>query len=339
MDKPDDLMGEMFGIPSTPPPSVDADIDALMNSVVGRNGEIVEFPTTVETRARVKANKAADKVASLSGDLAVELEANEKERVIIDPRTVPVRFSRLKQMAASALHYWSAVQDDRPDTIAMRFGRGVHALVLKQPVIRWTKTRQGKAWDAFKAQHADKEILSTKEWDRAHGIFEAIKRHPLANEALFGGEAVLEEQIEWQFMGRACTSRPDSRCGVEQLVDLKTTKCAEPRKFERDAMWRGYHGQMDFYRHAIRDRYGSFPRESLVVAVEPVRPFAITVLRLTPNALQHGEKIWRGWFERLMTCEAANAWPAYTDALADLDVADADDVSLVIDGEEFSFED
>lgn len=318
----------------------DADIDALMNSVVGNNGEIVPFPATIEARARVKKIKATAAVEELSGELAAEIEANTTPPPVIDPRTIPVRFSRLRQMAASALHYWSAVQDDRPDTIAMRFGRGVHALVLGTPVIRWTgKTRQGKAWEAFKAKHADKEILSTKEWDRAHGLYEAIKRHPLANDAIFAGEAVLEEQIEWQFMGRACTSRPDSRYGVERLVDLKTTRCAEPRKFERDAMWRGYHGQMDFYRHAIRDRFGAFPRESLVVAVEPIKPFAITVMRLTPNALQHGEKVWRGWFESLLVCEAANVWPAYTDALADLDVVGTDDVNLVIDGEEFSFED
>lgn len=315
--------------------SDDADIDALMTNVVGRTGEIVEFPASVEARSRLKANK----VAALSGALAVELAGNQ-ERVEIDPRTVPVRFSRLKHMSSSPLHYWSAVQDDRPDTIAMRFGRGVHALVLGTPVIRWTgKMRNGKAWDAFKALHADKEILSSKEWDRAHGLYEAIKRHEIASDTLFGGEVVLEEQIEWQFMGRACTSRPDSRRGVDRLVDLKTTRCAEPRKFERDAMWRGYHGQMDFYRHAIRDRFGAFPAESLVVAVEPVKPFAITVMRLTPNALQHGEKIWRGWFERLLACESANAWPAYTDALLDLDVSDGEDVSLVIDGEEFSFDD
>lgn len=324
----------------------DADIDALLGAVVGQNGQVAEFPVVpiVPIRAaskRVKASASqAEVVEDLSGELAEQLVANEAERVVVDPRTVPVRFSRLRHMSASALHYWQAVQDDRPDTIAMRFGRGVHALVLGTPVIRWSgKTRSGKAWEAFKAMHADKEILSTKEWDRAHGIYEAIKRHPLACDALFAGEAVLEEQIEWQFMGRACTSRPDSRAGTDRLVDLKTTRCAEPRKFERDAMFRGYHGQMDFYRHAIRERYGAFPKESLVVAVEPVKPFAITVMRLTPSALQNGEKIWRSWFESLMVCEAANVWPAYTDALVDLDVTDGDDVKLVIDGEEFSFED
>ncbi len=300
---PDPAAPEFVNDPVVPP-SADADIDALMNSVVGRSGEIVEFPTTVETRARVKANRAVDKVASLSSDLADELAANEKERVVIDPRTVPARFSRLKHFSASPLHYWQAVQDDKDDTIAMRFGRGVHALVLGTPVIRFPgKTRQGKMWEAFKERHADKEILSGKEWDRANGMVDAIRRHSLANEALFAG-TTLEETIEWEFNGKACTSRPDARCGTDRNVDLKTTKCAEPRKFERDAMWRGYHAQFSYYGRAIKECFGAFPKESLCVAVESVKPFAITVLELTPGALVEGEKCWRLWFERVQQCEA-----------------------------------
>jgi hypothetical protein len=184
----------------------------------------------------------------------------------------------------------------------MRFGRGVHALVLGLPVIRWTgKTRQGRVWDAFKAKHADKEILNTKEWDRAHGIFESIMRHPIAREALFA-ETVLEETIEWEFMGRACTSRPDARRTTDRLVDLKTTKCAEPGKFSRDAIWRGYHAQFSFYGRAMKERFGAAPKESLCVAVETVKPFPVTVLALTPAALAEGEKCWRLWFEHADGC-------------------------------------
>jgi hypothetical protein len=229
-----------------------------------------EFPDTGERRpnpwrseARSFGQAPGGVIAELSGELAEQLAANEAARVVVDPRTVPVRFSRLKHMSASALHYWQSVQDNKDDTIAMRFGRGVHALVLGLPVKRWTgKTRHGKAWDAFKAKHADKEILNTKEWDRAHGIFEAIQRHPIANEALFGG-TVLEETIEWEFMGRASArAGPTLASRDERLVDLKTTKCAEPGKFERDAIWRGYHAQFSFYGRAMKERFGSASRRS-----------------------------------------------------------------------------
>jgi hypothetical protein len=325
----------------------DADIDALVGSVVGHNGQPAEFPAPPENvvpiRGGLKRGRAAkrpeDVIAELSGELAEHLAASEAERVIVDPAKVPLRFSRLRHMSASALHYWQSVQDNKDDTIAMRFGRGVHALVLGTPVVRWSgKTRHGKAWELFKALHADKEILSTKEWERAHGIYEAIKRHPIANDLIFGEGAVREETIEFELMGRKCTARPDVRFGTDVLVDLKTTRCAEPRKFERDAMFRGYHSQFSFYGRAMAEAFGAFPKRSLCVAVEPVKPFAITVLELTPGAIAEGEKAWRLWFEEAMVCEAAGVYPAYTQTIESLDVADTGDVKLVIDGEEFSYD-
>lgn len=324
----------------------DSDIDALLGSVVGNNGQPAEFPPApvVPIRpARVKRSKAepdTSKMEELSAELAEQLETNEKKRVIIDPRTVPARFSRLREMSKSALHYWSAVQDDREDTLAMRFGRGFHALALGQPVKRWTgKNRNSNDYKTYVKNNPGVEVLMPKEWDRAHGMFEAIQRHPIAHDVLFGEGTVLEETIEWEFLGKKCTSRPDARLGTERLVDLKTTRCAEPRKFERDAMWRGYHAQFSFYGRAIAERFGSFPKQSLCVAVETVKPYAITVLELTPDALSEGEKCWRLWFERLLVCEAANSWPAYTEVIERLDVAPNDDVPLIIDGEKFSFDD
>jgi hypothetical protein len=155
----------------------------------------------------------------------------------------------------------------------MRFGRGVHALVLGLPVIRWTgKTRQGKVWDAFKAKHADKEILNTKEWDRAHGIFDAISatRSRARRSSAAPSSRKRSSGSSWAARARAGPTL-DAEC--ERLVDLKTTKCAEPGKFSRDAIWRGYHAQFSFYGRAMKERFGAFPKESLCVAVETVKPF------------------------------------------------------------------
>src|SRR6185503_16210254 len=116
-------------------------------------------------------------------------------------------------------------------------------------------------------------------------------------------------------MGKKCTSRPDARLGTKRLVDLKTTRCAEPRKFERDAMFMGYHAQFSFYSKAVEAKFGSAPEECYYIAVENKAPYAVTVLQLTPGALLEGEKRWRLWFERLMQCEAANRWPAYSEAV------------------------
>lgn len=315
----------------------DSDIDALLGSVVGNNGQIVEFPKAPERAAkkRAKAARAVESVVAanvdaLSSELTEQLEAND-EKPEIDPRTVPVRFSNLKHMARSALHYWDAVQLDRQDTLAMRLGRGAHAMVLGMPVIKWVgKTRNGKVWDRFKALHADKEILNAKEWATAKGMADAIRKHPIAAPLLFEG-TVLEEQIEWQWLGRKCTSRPDCRRGTAMVADLKTTQCAEPGKFKRDAMYRGYNAQLAFYGLAVEHLTGVRPEELYVVAVESKRPFAVQVLVLDEEARTQGEKLCRLWFERLLVCEASNTWPAYSDAIATFSVPSDGDPDNAID--------
>lgn len=312
----------------------DADIDALMGSVVGNNGEIVEFPNAAERaskkRGSVPRALPADTIEA-TGELAAELERNDAPRAPIDPATVPVRFSNLRCMARSALHYWDAVQLGREDTLAMRLGRGAHAMVLGMPVIKWTgKTRQGKAWDRFKAEHADKEILNAKEWAQAEGIANAIRRHPIAAPLLFEG-TVLEQTIEWEWLGRKCSSRPDSRAAGRRVLDLKTTRCADPEKFRWDALRQGYHGQLAFYGLADAFITGKQPDDLYAVAVESKRPYPVTVIRLTDEDRVAGEKLCRIWFERLLVCEASDHWPAYTDAIVELGVPSDGDPNAAID--------
>jgi hypothetical protein len=238
-------------------------------------------------------------------------------------------------MSSSPAHYFQACQDDNEDTIAMRFGRGFHALCLGTPVHRWTgKNRSSHEYKRFVADNPDTEVMTTKEWDQAHRMFESIQRHATARELLFGKGATLEETIEWRFGARKCTSRPDSRRGTDVLVDLKSTVCAEPRKFNRDAAFRGYHAQFSFYARAIAERFGAFPSEAYCVAVEKKRPHVVTVMELPKEILDEGEKAWRLWFERLLVCETANHWPAYTDAIEKFELVDTDDLTLTIDGED-----
>jgi hypothetical protein len=275
-----------------------------------------------------------DAAFDLSEDLVDELAASS----IVDPRTVPVRFSRLKNIARSALHYWDSVQSDNDPTIAMRFGSGVHAMVLGEPFIVWPgKDRRAKGYKEFAVEHADKAIMTRSEASIATALFSAITAHPLAGPLLFGEGAIMEQQIEWQWMGRDCTSRPDSRIGSEVLIDLKTTQSAEPAKFERDAVYRGYHAQLAFYELAIEYSTGSRPKDSYIVAVESKRPYAITVLRLTDEARDHGLRLCRTWFERLRVCEESNVWPGYSESVCPLGLLDGD-INITIDGIPFNEE-
>lgn len=332
----------------------DSDIDSMFGALFGPkgNGQVIEFPAPKERAAkparaakqgaepRAPRPETLERIETISHELAETLKANQVASAFIDPRTVPVRFSNLKHIARSPLHYLDAVQIDRDDTLAMRLGRGAHAMVLGMPVVKWTgKTRQGNKWEAFRAEHeaAGEEILNASEWAKSEGIANAIRRHPIAAPLLFEG-AVLEETIEWEWLGRKCTSRPDSRRGGTIVTDLKTTQCAEPAKFSRDAMYRGYNAQLAFYGLAAQHLTGRAPDDLYVVAVESKRPYAITVLRIDDHARLQGEKLCRLWMERLLTCEASNHWPAYTDAIATFSVPSEGDPDNAIELDELDEE-
>jgi len=259
---------------------------------------------------------------------------------VIDPRTVPVRFSRLKKMAQSPAHYLAAVQagDDASDSLAMRIGRGGHALMFGQPVALWTgKTRNGKAWDEFETEHAGSVILNQREHEQAASIVTALTRDQLARALLARPDVVVEQAIDWKFMGRACRSTPDvlsSFGGRRVIIDLKTARSSEPDRFVRSATWMSYHAQLAFYMEAVECATGERPEEAYIIAVESTPPHAVTVLRLTERAIDQGARLCRLWFERLLSCEASNEWPAYAQLVVDFDVPDQDEFRLTIDGED-----
>lgn len=247
---------------------------------------------------------------------------------------MPVRFSHLKHMAKSPAHFRHAVDSEGEETKALLLGRAVHTLLLGGPKVEvYEGRRAGKVWDAYQAAHPDSTILIPSEAESALGMRAALRANPLAMELL--SQPHREEKLLWKFGDRDVQSTPDS-FGPVHLVELKTTKCADPERFKRDATWRHYHAQMSFYRRALRF-HGYDPKVFSIVAVESAAPYPVTILELTERAIEAGEKLWRVWFERMLTCEAANYWPSYSECVVEFDIEEEDEFSLSIGGEDVSF--
>lgn len=271
----------------------------------------------------------------LSLELLDELAANERR--IIDPRSVPARFSSLKHFAKSPAHgRYAMVTETDDDSLARRLGSGAHAKTFGTPevVVYPGKVRRGKDWDAFAAAHNGDCILNEREYRQATAISEAIKRNETAHRLLFTKGTIHESRIDWEWMGRKCRSTPDAR-QFRTLVELKSCRTAQPGWFTRDAERMAYHAQLAFYRRAIETATKVAPQEIYIVAVEQKPPYAVTVFRLTERALEQGEKLVRIWFEQMLACEAAEQWPEYSQTIVDFDLMDREEAFRIeVDGED-----
>lgn len=282
-------------------------------------------------------------VLELSAELADEIERN----TIIDPRTVPARFSTLKHFARSPLHYFEACQTPQDETIisklaslsisngkgdALRFGVLIHELLLGDAdrIASWDGGRRaGKTWDAWVSGLQGRGFSTyangRAELERARAIADSIRRHELACSLLFDGTTI-EERIDWTFNGKAMRSTPDAyrveKRGRSHCADLKTAVTATPGEFDRHAFRLFYHVQQWIYAEAIEAKTGRRPAQSFLVVVEKTRPFPTTVFRIGDRALEVAERIAVGWIEMLNACEAANAWPAYAAGPVDLEIED-----------------
>lgn len=303
-------------------PSDDSDIDRMLGATIEKVGG--EAQTVIEASARLQAMLDA---------------ARGERRPLVDPKTLPVRFSRLKAFSLSAAHYLLWCQDNNEETLALRMGSGFHAALFNnRELIRYEGRRAGKDWDRFEQRHQARGavILNAKEYAITSGMVDAVKRHDRAMRLLFDGTTV-EQRIDWTFSGRACRGTPDAfKPDGEWNVDLKSARCTEPRWFAREALKRHYHAQLSMYDDAIESHIGKRPAETYLIAVENVAPFNVVVLRMPEETREAAAKLCRTWWERLLAAETLNYYGGYVEADIDLVLPDweqAPELEVEVDGE------
>lgn len=228
----------------------------------------------------------------------------------LEPHQKPVRFSRLKRMCVSPAHYYASFQEEQTDSPQKRFGRLVHAIALGGKFVTFNGERRGQKWLDFQVEHAGEEIVTRVELTKASRMGEALLRHADAMDLLRG--AMREQELAFMLDGRACGARLDVIRGDDSVTDLKTTARSEPGWFVRNGARMGYHAQLSWYLMAATRALGRPHKAAYIVAIESAFPFVVTTFRLTDQAVEYGERLWRSWWEQLRVCEETNDWPAYT---------------------------
>lgn len=262
----------------------------------------------------------------------------------------PIRFSNLKQVARSPLHYKHAVEKGRRDKPWLRGGRGLHCVLFNQPYVVFDgASRRGKAWDAFVANvdllkdaepQIDHEVILASELDGYKRMAEAIDNELTRQGLSKLLDGAVEEPIHWEYLGRKCRSTPDVLRRIS-IVDVKTTCNADPRRFHWDARKFCYAEQLRFYELAAqhRDDAGDpFTRELFIVAVEKEEPYPVVIWHVTDKMREQADRTIRLWFEQVLACEASDVWPGYVQCVQELDVLESDGVTLTIGGEDVDVE-
>jgi hypothetical protein len=197
--------------------------------------------------------------------------------------------SAIKAGRTSMAHMHHEMQRARGEagSPAMRIGTLAHMAVLEHAkwadVVVYDGTRRGKDWEAFKAIHADREIVTATE----HATVSAMRAAFMADRtssALLTACWSRETSIRWDGGDGidACKARIDAH-GNSCLLDYKTTRHIgqDGQAFMRAAESLGYLHQMAWYWRAIGKDSSVF-----VIAQENVAPFCVGVFEIPQPMLE-----------------------------------------------------
>jgi hypothetical protein len=237
----------------------------------------------------------------------------------------PLRFSRLKAISRSPLHYQHGLTATY-DSPSMRLGRLTHHLTLgTSGYAIFAGTRRSKAWDEFEANAKSRsmEAYTSSEYDTARYMRDAVMGNEQAR-YLMTLPGQREKTLTWKLGSRDCAGTPDG-FGDRYVFDLKTCRTSEPSQFQRDARRMRYVEQLAWYADGIGLAGLGNIDELYLVAVESAAPYPVTVHQLTERAIEMGRRTLRLWLEQLAVCEASRAFPGYAQSVCTFDVDDADD--------------
>lgn len=164
-------------------------------------------------------------------------------------------------------------------------------------------------------------ILAPDDYACCVSVRDAVLAHPSAG-PLLSGEGANELSVVWQdvetlVMCKGRFDRHSPQIAGGAIVDIKTTKDASPREFERAIFTLGYHRQGAFYLSAAA-ALGLDAEHFVIVAVEKEAPFAVAVYRLTESALDAGHQQIQPLLRRYAECLERDEWPAYAPEVQDI---------------------
>jgi hypothetical protein len=267
---------------------------------------------------------------------------------------LPQRFSTIKYMATSPLHFRAAVEKRLKTGTESLLRRGsVGHCLLYEPdkfhdrYVVWAGggTRATKAYKEFAAHHEQQglTVLQPSELAIGRGIVAGINAHPVAASLLSDSAAIVEQRIFWkdEASGIEMGGTPDYvsvRDGI--LLDLKTSGLDDHR-FRSWAARAFYHAQAAIYTDGLAANGIEVSRRYWIM-VEAAEPFDVIPYEVSDAAIDEGRTRYRGWLERIRGCTESGVWPGRAPEAVPFDLPEwayldrEEPVTLTIGGEEMT---
>lgn len=258
--------------------------------------------------------------------------------------------SRLTQLMRSPAHLKAYLAEPKKDTTALRIGRAAHSAILEPDDFDASFTvadrcqaitkAGGQCNNSGLAFHSDLGWLCGVHTKNVPGEFDSrriivppadyamcvgIRDSVLASAsacALLSGDGDAELTLVWDDVasGVRCKGRLDRHAphiSSGCIVDVKTTRDASRREFERAIFSHGYHRQGALYLDGAKAN-GLAAEHFVIIAVEKEPPYAVAVYRLTEGAIDAGREQLASLLARYADCVERNEWPSYPDEVQDI---------------------
>lgn len=233
-----------------------------------------------------------------------------------------VSITRLKELKRSPLHYRYLLENPRQSD-PLRLGVATHCAVLEperfdRDFAVWSRRtstgslapRNGQYWDAFRADHVGKHIITEDEYVRAMAMRDAVRGFGPAMNYLENGDP--EVTLEWELEGHACKGRVDWLThfdGHPVLVGLKTARDCRHFSFGSVAARLGYPLQWAFYFDGYQQITNGRAPRVVEIVVESAPPHAVAVYTITNDILAYGREEYLALLGVLDECERRGEWP------------------------------
>ncbi|MFN9972689.1 MAG: PD-(D/E)XK nuclease-like domain-containing protein [Phycisphaerae bacterium] len=208
---------------------------------------------------------------------------------------------------------------------AMKLGTAAHSMILTPDLFEKSiyiakkidaRTKDGKEAKAkMDLDSAGKTIIYEADSSSIVGMKDSVFSNNTAVSFLDG--SIKELSLFWKCPGSGLMmkARIDA-LSVNNLVELKTTKSAQPKMFGITAFNLNYDLSAAHYLEGVRNVLGFKPPVYFIV-VENEAPYVSQVYQATDDFLELGFAKWLESTEVLSACRSKNEWPGYASASND----------------------